>query len=79
MLERVQDDISTDDIITEAVLARPDSILTFADGNIPELLDIIAPASVVGIVKQGGLERFELTDEAWVSFEDIFEIALKAG
>jgi len=50
MLERVQNDVSPDDIVTKAVLARPDSVLTLAGGDILELFDVVPAASVVGVV-----------------------------
>ena len=51
MLERVQDYIIAVDIVPKAVLARADSVLALAGGNIFELLDIVAAAPVVRIVQ----------------------------
>jgi hypothetical protein len=51
MLERVQDYIIAFDIVPEAVLAGPDSVLALSGGYIFEFLDIVAAASVVRIVQ----------------------------
>ena len=51
MLERIQDDVITVDIVTEAVLARPDTILTITWGDIFEFLDVVPTAAVVRIVQ----------------------------
>jgi hypothetical protein len=79
MFERVQYDVTANDIIAEAILACSDSPLTFANRYISELLDIVALASVVRIVKEDSFEWFELAKEVSVSFENLLEIALEAG
>ncbi|HUL43740.1 MAG TPA: hypothetical protein VLY03_05240 [Bacteroidota bacterium] len=50
MLERIQNNVIANDIIAEAVLAGPDTILTLALENVLKLLDVVPVAAVVRIV-----------------------------
>lgn len=77
MSERIQDDVVADNIVTKAVLAGSDSILTFAYPDVLELLDMILTASVVRVILQDGFQLKNGLDEFRIAAKEIAYLAIK--
>src|ERR1035441_1483653 len=79
MAEGMQHDLVSKNVVAQAVVSPPNAPLPFSGFQASELLDLVPPAAVVGIVAEDFNQLFEGVDEGRVSLGDRSEFPLECG